>query len=123
MLAATLKYVVMPPDLAGQVITRSSYGRLGLLSATAVQVHPRYSGCLTLELVNLGEVPMAITPGERVAQLMLWHTHPDSADQPDDGKYRRPTGPVFSKIRSDRDADVLRGLRSAFATTHTPLAP
>lgn len=122
-LAATLEYVVMPPDLAGQVITRSSYGRLGLLSATAVQVHPRYSACLTLELVNLGEVPMAITPGERVAQLMLWHTHPDSTDEPDDGKYRRPTGPEFSKIRSDRDADVLRGLRSAFATTHTPLVP
>ncbi len=32
-LAATLEYLVMPPDLAAQVITRSSYGRLGLISA------------------------------------------------------------------------------------------
>lgn len=71
-LAATLEYIVMPADLTAQVITRSSYGRLGLLSATAVQVHPDFHGCLTLELVNLGEMPLAITPGERVAQLMFF---------------------------------------------------
>ncbi len=119
-LAATLEYLVMPPDLVGQVITRSSYGRLGLLSATAVQVHPRFTGCLTLELVNLGEAPMAITPGERVAQLMLWHAHPDTPATPPQGKYSMPTGPEFSKIRSDRDADVLRALRGAFTAAHAP---
>ncbi|CAH0137636.1 dCTP deaminase [Microbacterium sp. Bi128] len=122
-LAATLEYVVMPPDLVGQVITRSSYGRLGLLSATAVQVHPRFTGCLTLELVNLGEVPMAITPGERVAQLMLWNTHPDAPVTPPESKYRMPTGPEFSKIRSDRDADILRALRGAFASAHSTQTP
>ncbi len=41
-LGATLEYLVFPADLTGQVVTRSSYGRLGLLSATAVQIHPRF---------------------------------------------------------------------------------
>ena len=45
-LGASFEYVVLPADLTGQVITRSSYGRLGLLSATAVQIHPRFHGCL-----------------------------------------------------------------------------
>lgn len=116
-LAATLEYLVMPPDVAGQVITRSSYGRLGLLSATAVQVHPRFTGCLTLELVNLGEVPMAITPGERVAQLMLWHTSPEETveDKDDQSKYRHPTGPEFSKIREDKESQTLVNLRQRFS--------
>ena len=40
-LAATFEYLsFLPSDLSAQVISRSSYGRLGLLSATAVQVHP-----------------------------------------------------------------------------------
>lgn len=47
-LGATLEYLVIPADLTAQVLTRSSYGRLGLLSATAVQVHPNLHGCLTL---------------------------------------------------------------------------
>ena len=119
-LAATLEYIVMPSDIAGQVITRSSYGRLGLLSATAVQVHPRFTGCLTLELVNLGEVPMAITPGERIAQLMLWHTAPDTQDPQSadpEAKYRYPTGPEFSKIRQDAESQTLMNLRSRFNKT------
>lgn len=115
-LAATLEYLVVPDDLAGQVITRSSYGRLGLLSATAVQVHPGFAGCLTLELVNLGELPMAITPGERVAQLMLWHTQGPNTVHVRDKKYTFPTGPEFSKIRGDDEASVLRNMRRAFSS-------
>lgn len=122
-LAATLEYIVMPGDLTAQVITRSSYGRLGLLSATAVQVHPYFSGCLTLELVNLGEMPMAITPGERVAQLMMWTTT-GAPPKPlplatDDNKYRFPTGPEFSKIRDDAESQALRTLRRQFKSPGT----
>lgn len=108
-LAATLEYLVLPSDLAGQVITRSSYGRLGLITATAVLVHPRFIGCLTLELVNLGEVPIELVPGERIAQLSLYQVGPP-VDPPAE-KYRYPTGPEFSKVRLDPDAEALRGMR------------
>ena len=62
-LASTLEYVVIPSDLAATVITRSSYGRLGLITATAIFVHPWFKGCLTLELLNLGHVPLELQPG------------------------------------------------------------
>ncbi|MCY4433414.1 MAG: dCTP deaminase [bacterium] len=108
LLAATLEYLVLPADITAQVITRSSYGRLGLLSATAVQIHPNYHGCLTLELVNLSNLPLVLTPGERVAQLVAWTTDPV---EPGDEKYHCPIGPEFSKARVDAESDVLRAIR------------
>lgn len=108
-LGATLEYLSLPADLSAQVITRSSYGRLGLLTATAVQVHAGFQGCLTLELVNLSTIPITLTPGERIAQLVLWRSTP-STEAP--GKYNCPTGPEFSKVRDDPEADVLRLMSS-----------
>lgn len=107
-LAATLEYMVLPSDLSAQVLSRSSYGRLGLLSATAIQVHPHFHGCLTLELVNLGTVPLLLTPGERIAQLVVTRTTATDAPQP--SKYHCPIGPEFSKVRRDDEALILRYL-------------
>lgn len=110
-LGATLEYLVLPPDVTAQVVTRSSYGRLGLLSATAVQVHPNFHGCLTLELVNLSTLPLALTPGERIAQLVLTQTV--ATAPPEDEKYSYPTGPEFSRVRDDAEATVLRAIRAS----------
>lgn len=108
-LAVTLQYIALPCDLSAQVITRSSYGRLGLITATAAQVHPNFRGCLTLELVNLGDIPLALTPGERLAQLVFTRV----AEVPTaESKYDCPTRPEFSKVRSDFESQVLRRLRS-----------
>jgi deoxycytidine triphosphate deaminase len=109
-LGATLEYLVMPQDLTGQVVTRSSYGRLGLPSATAVQIHPNFHGCLTLELVNLSTIPLALTPGERIAQLVLSHTSPTPPSEGE--KYTYSIGPEFSRVRDDAEADVLRAILS-----------
>ncbi len=105
-LAATLEYIALPGDLTGQVVTRSSYGRLGLITATAVQVQPGSSNCITLELVNLGPTPISLMPGARIGQLVLSSVL--NSQSPSPGKYRGPTGPEFSKVRDDRDAPALR---------------
>lgn len=119
-LASTLEYIVLPSDLCAQVITRSSYGRLGLLSATAVQVHPGFRGCLTLELVNLGKMPLAITPGERVAQLMFFGVSSPHAPAAETArKYECPTGPEFSKIKTDPELNTLRNIRNYSTRTTT----
>jgi deoxycytidine triphosphate deaminase len=110
-LAATLEYIVVPENVAAQVLTRSSYGRLGLLTATAVQVQPGSRGCITLELVNQGETPIALSPAARVAQLMLWFI--DDPCQIEVGKYRFPVGPEFSKVSHDPDTTALRELGRA----------
>lgn len=109
-LASTLEYVALPGNVAAQVLTRSSYGRLGLLTATAVQVQPGSRGCITLELVNHGETPIALSPAARIAQLMLWFV-PESCEAAP-GKYVFPVGPQFSKVADDVDGDALRALRT-----------
>lgn len=74
LLGATLEYLHLPPDLGAQILARSSWGRLGLLVATAVTVQPGFRGCLTLELANEGSVPLPLRPGVRICQLVLWQT-------------------------------------------------
>lgn len=99
-LGATMEFLRMPADLAGQVLGRSSWGRLGLLVATAVQVQPGFAGCLTLELVNIGTVPILLYPGLRVAQLVVWDTVAKTATpyREGDAKYQIPLGPQSSRI-------------------------
>jgi len=70
-LAVTLEWIRIPSDLAGFVAGKSKWGRRGLIIATATGVHPRFTGCLTLELANVGEIPIAIYPGLAICQLFL----------------------------------------------------
>lgn len=98
-LGATLEFLVMPNDLIGQVLSRSSWGRLGLLVATAVAVQPGFRGVLTLELVNAGAVPITLRPGLRVAQLQLWRSdEPVSDGYVSGGKYDAPLGPQSNRL-------------------------
>lgn len=99
-LGATLEFIRLPRHLGAQVLSRSSWGRLGLLVATAVVVQPGFAGALTLELVNTGNVPIRLRPGLRVAQLQIWSaaegtTRPYSTGQE---KYRAPLGPESNKL-------------------------
>jgi dCTP deaminase len=70
-LGTTLEWIRLPACLAGYVLGRSTHGRRGLVIATATGVHPGYSGVLTLELTNVGEIPIEIVPGQAICQLFL----------------------------------------------------
>jgi dCTP deaminase len=70
-LGATLEFIRMPTSLGAYVVGRSSWGRIGLIVATAIVVQPGYHGALTFELVNEGERPIALYPGLRIAQLSV----------------------------------------------------
>jgi len=61
-LAVTLEWIRLPADLAGYVVGKSSWGRRGLIIATATGVHPSFTGCLTLELANVGYVHLSALP-------------------------------------------------------------
>jgi dCTP deaminase len=79
-LGVTLEWLRFPSNLGGYVTGRSSWGRRGLVIATATGVHPGFTGCLTLELANLGDIPIAIRPGMTIGQLFV---HPVEADRDD----------------------------------------
>jgi dCTP deaminase len=103
MLGATLEFLRVPPHLAADVLGRSSWGRVGLLVATAIFVQPGFSGCLTLELVNHGESPIALYPGCRIAQLVV-HALPSDTKHyygRDQDKYLGPTGPQISHLAKE----------------------
>ena len=71
-----IEYLRLPSDLMSYVVGRSTWGRLGLIVATAIGIHPGFAGPLTLELRNLGETPLRLYPGEPIAQLFF---HPVQA--------------------------------------------
>lgn len=70
-LAGTLEWLRMPKGLSGYVTGKSSWGRRGLIIETAPGVHPGYAGCLTLELANVGEIPIRLVTGTKICQLFL----------------------------------------------------
>lgn len=70
-LAATLEWVRVPRSLCGYVTGKSSWGRRGLIIETAPGVHPGFAGCLTLELANVGEIPIKLVTGTSICQLFL----------------------------------------------------
>lgn len=104
-LGATLEFVVLPDDVTGQVLSRSSWGRLGLLVATAVAVQPGFRGSLTLELVNAGTVPIVLRPGLRIAQLQLWRSQSPAVQPYSKGgnKYQAPLGPESNRLAWEDD--------------------
>lgn len=73
-LARTLEYVTLPLGLSGEAMGRSSWGRIGLIVATAALIEPGFSGTITLELVNVGNVPIVLYVGVRIAQLVVYET-------------------------------------------------
>lgn len=75
-LAVTLEWIRMPTHLSAHITGRSSWGRHGLIIETASGVHPGFTGCLTLEMANIGDVPIKIRPGTRICQLFFHDTTP-----------------------------------------------
>lgn len=106
-LGCTFEYICLPSNLECQVEGRSSWARLGLQIATATSVEPGFKGVLTLELSNLGTIPVELHPGVRIAQLFFHDAKPKIADAYGGiRKYKCPVGPQFSRITDDKDGKV-----------------
>jgi dCTP deaminase len=105
-LAVTLEWLRMPQTLAGMVTGKSSWGRRGLIIETAPGVHPGFTGCLTLELSNVGEIPIVIKPGTEICQLFL-HKLDQSADSIPATQFRGQRQPSVSLATPDEFAKKL----------------
>lgn len=103
-LGSTFEFISMPNDLECQVEGRSSWARLGLQIATASSIEPGFKGVITLELSNVGTVPLTLMPGIRIAQL-VFHLATPPIENPYQGdrKYVCPVGPEFSRLYDDID--------------------
>ncbi|QLG60451.1 dCTP deaminase [Halorarum salinum] len=104
-LGTTKERVEIPDDLVAHVEGRSSLGRLAIVvHATAGLCDPGYRGQITLELSNLGNAPVALSPGMRVSQLTFTELR-SPADRPygseRGSKYQGQSGPQASRIGDD----------------------
>jgi dCTP deaminase len=69
-LGATVERVGLPEDIVARLEGKSSLGRLGLLiHSTAGYVDPGWDGTLTLELSNVANLPIVLTPGMAIGQI------------------------------------------------------
>jgi dCTP deaminase len=69
-LGATVERVGLPDDIVARLEGKSSLGRLGLLiHSTAGYIDPGFEGTITLELSNVANLPIVLTPGMAIGQI------------------------------------------------------
>ncbi len=106
-LGTTLEWLRLPKDLSAYVIGKSSWGRRGLIIATATGVHPGFPGCLTLELTNVGEIPIEIQPGIKICQIFFHKVCKPVSKHIDQSQFIGSRKPKLGKIKRDIIADKL----------------
>lgn len=115
-LASTVERVKLPDNLVGRVDGRSSLGRLGLqMHSTAGFIDPGFDGNITLELSNVGRLPVKLYPGMRVCQISF-ETMARPAVRPYGhplrrSKYQGQSGPQASRVYRDPEMEPVRAGR------------
>lgn len=94
-IGSTFEYIKMPTDLMCHVVGKSTWGRMGLIIATATKVDPGFRGCVTLEIINEGEIPIILYPGIPIGQIVF---HRLQRTDVYEGSYACATGPQFPSI-------------------------
>ncbi|MBN1494998.1 dCTP deaminase [Candidatus Peregrinibacteria bacterium] len=102
LLATTREYIKLPDDLTAFVEGRSSIGRIGLFIQNAGWVDPGFEGRITLELYNANSLPIKLTAGRRICQLVFCKMD-QKAQKPYSGKYQGQQKSVGSKVFLDKD--------------------
>lgn len=81
-LGSTFEHIEIPDDLVARLEGKSSLGRLGLLiHSTAGYIDPGWRGKITLELSNVSNLPILLTPGMKIGQISF-STMTTAADRP-----------------------------------------
>jgi len=100
LLAVTKERVRLPDNLTAFVEGRSSIGRVGLFIQNAGWVDPGFNGTITLELFNANRLPIRLTAGRRICQL-VFALMDQPASQPYGGKYQNQHDAVGSRAYQD----------------------
>lgn len=101
-LVPTLEWVKLPKNIVGSVTARSTWAREGLSIATATLIEPSYEGIVTLELANLGEIPIAIYPGISLAQIAFFLVSGDTG-RPEKSQFTLSFEPTQGQVAKDVD--------------------
>ncbi len=95
-LAITMEHIELADDVLGRLEGRSSLGRIGIIvHGTAGLFDPGWSGRATLELSNLGIMPVALYPGMRICSMTF-----EELTTPSSMPYRKKPGNKYSGQQS-----------------------
>ena len=104
-LAITEETLELDDDVLGRLEGRSSLGRIGIIvHGTAGLFDPGWRGKATLELSNLGRMPVALYPGMRICSFTFEQlSSPVSVPyyKQAGNKYAGQTSPLASKLTSE----------------------
>jgi dCTP deaminase len=103
-LTTTLEYVSLPDNNYLDLLSRSSYNRLGIQINTMVQ--PGFRGCIPVELFNHNNNAVELVVGSRVFQTRIYELA-DSRDYLAERIHRKYYGEIRpSSSKADRDKDI-----------------
>jgi len=103
-LATTVEYMSLPPNVFADVTVRSSYARLGIGLTTSLQ--PGWRGAIPLELFNHGNTPVELVVGSCVCQARFFQIDTD-VDYVNAGGNRKYFGAIRPAVsRADHDGDL-----------------
>src|ERR1700676_5231918 len=104
-LAITEERLELDDDVLGRLEGRSSLGRIGIIvHGTAGLFDPGWSGKATLELSNLGRMPVALYPGMRICSFTFEQLSSSSSmpyGKKAGNKYSGQDRPLASKLASE----------------------
>ena len=108
-LAITEETLELADDIMGRLEGRSSLGRIGIIvHGTAGLFDPGWTGKATLELSNLGRVPVALYPGMRICSFTFEQLSGPSSmpyrSKPGN-KYAGQTSPLASRLSTEVSQD------------------
>lgn len=93
-LTTTLEYISLPSNVYADILSRSSFTRLGIHINTMVQ--PGFRGCVPLELFNHGNNVIELVVGSRICQARLFEI-----DNPEETEYHRENKTNYRKYYGD----------------------
>jgi dCTP deaminase len=123
-LGITLELIRLKKDLADVVTGKSLWGRRGLIIATATGVHCGFTGCLTLKITNLGQIPILLKPGMPICQLFLHRVEPNSLPDGrglvDASQYNGRRKPILGEIKGEIKMDAFSRALSVSEASPSP---
>lgn len=106
-LGSTLEWLRLPSNLGAYITGMSRWGRRGLIIATAAGIHPGFRGCLTLELCNVGEIPIEIEPGMPICQVFFHRLEDTDSDNVDQSQFLCGRRPSLGEVKRDTFVNML----------------
>jgi len=104
-LAITMESMDLADDVLARLEGRSSLGRIGVIvHGTAGLFDPGWTGKATLELSNLGRVPVALYPGMRICSFTFEPLSTPSSmpyRKKPGNKYAGQTSPLASRLSGE----------------------